>query len=174
MGYVKISDPNILDIAAWQQLINVVNQHSDSITALTNSFNGTSGGTTDWNASSFSHVWDPGSQAMVYGKVTLVVATDGSVTSPAGAQTLNKVYYGTASFSDSTISSTFQFSSPPVVTATLYSGASSTTGVSSTNSACNVTVYNVTTSGFSWRIASASTTAPKGTIPFYWQAVGPR
>jgi len=173
MGYVKISDPNILDIAAWQQLINVVNQHSDSITALTNSFNGTSSGATDWNATAFSHVWDPGSQALVYGKETLVIASSGAVTSPAGAQTLNKVYYGVTSFSDPSISSTFQFSSPPVVTATLYAGSQGS-GISPANSGCIITVFTVTTSGFSWRISSATSTAPTGAIPFYWQAVGPR
>ena len=38
MAYIKISDPNIIDLSAWHQVINVVNQHSDSITAITNNF----------------------------------------------------------------------------------------------------------------------------------------
>jgi len=176
MGYVKITDPNIIDIGAWQQLINTVNQHSDSITAITNSFNGTSGQNTDWNATSFSHVWDPGSQAIVYGKGTLVISANGGVTSssPTGAQVLSGIYYGTMSFSDPAISSTFQFSSPPVVTATLYAGASSTT-VSSSLATAIITVNTVTTSGFNWRITGVvpSKTGTL-TLPFYWTAVGPR
>lgn len=180
MGYVKITDPNIIDISAWQQLINTVNQHSDSITALTNSFNGTSGNSTDWNASSFSHVWDPGSQAIVYGKVTLVISENGGVTSssPSGAQISGSgssgIYYGTASFSDPAVSSVFQFSSPPVVTSTLYAGASSTT-VSSSLATAIITVNTVTTSGFNWRITGVvpSKTGTL-TLPFYWTAVGPR
>ena len=47
MAYVKISDPNIIDIAAWQQMVNVVNQHTDSITAITNNFNGVGSTATD-------------------------------------------------------------------------------------------------------------------------------
>jgi hypothetical protein len=180
MGYVKITDPNIIDISAWQQLINTVNQHSDSITALTNSFNGTSGNSTDWNADSFSHVWDPGSQAIVYGKVTLTIATNGGVSSssPSGAQISGSgssgIYYGTATFSDPASSSVFQFSSHPVVTATLSAGASSTT-VSSSLATVIITVNTVTTSGFNWRITGVvPSKAGNLTLPFYWTAVGPR
>ena len=38
MSYVKISDPAVIDLAAWHQVISVVNQHSDTITAITNNF----------------------------------------------------------------------------------------------------------------------------------------
>ena len=49
MPYVKISDPNIIDLAAWHQVINVINQHSDTLSAITNNF-GIQGTTvTDWN-----------------------------------------------------------------------------------------------------------------------------
>jgi len=175
MGYVKITDPNIIDIGAWQQLINTVNQHSDSITALTNSFDGTSGGNTDYNATSFAKIWDPGSQAIVYGKGTLVITANGGVTSsaPAGAQVLDGVYYGSGSFSDPVTSSSFQFSSPPVVVATLQAGAGSP--VSASLSTAIITVNTVTTSGFNWRITGI-VPSPHGplTLPFYWTAVGPR
>jgi len=171
MAYVKISDPNIIDISAWQQLINVVNQHTDSITAITNNFNGVGSTATDWTATSWSQVWDPGSQAVVYGKIM-------ADTSKLTAQ--NGVFWGTASFSDTNISSAFQFSSIPIVTATLYSGHASSGDVSSVNNSCNVTVYNITTSGFNWRISSAVTTTstndafPTGIFYIMWTAIGPR
>lgn len=178
MGYVKISDPNILDIAAWQQLINVVNQHSDSITALTNSFNGTSGAATDWASTTWSHVWDPGSQAIVYGKIKFTIGTGGVVSAPASGVSFASspdIYYGDASFSDPNISSVFQFSSAPAVTATIVTAnASGSTGYPTANTAAIVTVSNITTSGFSWRVSNASTQKLSGQITVYWTAIGPR
>lgn len=178
MGYVKISDPNILDIAAWQQLINVVNQHSDSITALTNSFNGTSGAAADWGSTTWSHVWDPGSQAIVYGKVKFTIGSNGSVTAPASGVSYSStgdVYYGDASFSDPNISSVFQFSSAPAITATITTqNASGTTGYPTTNTAAIITTSNIGTSGFSWRVTSASSQKLSGQITVYWTAIGPR
>ena len=167
MAYVKISDPNIIDIAAWQQMVNVVNQHTDSITAITNNFNGVGSTATDWT-SDFSHVWDPGSQAIVYGKITADLAT---LTQQAG------VWWGTGSFSDTNISSVFQFSSAPVVTLTLYSGHATSGDVSSANKSFNVTVYDITTTGFKWRLASTNGTAPSSSTAkfyIYWTAIGPR
>ena len=165
MSYVKISDPNIIDIAAWQQVINVVNEHSDSITAITNNFNGIGSSSTDWTAATFSHVWDPGSQAIVYGKIKV----DTSTLTP-----VSHVYWGTGDFSDANISSVFQFSSIPVVTATLYSGHASSGDVSVVNHSCNVSIYDITTAGFKWRISSASSTDPTGTLYIMWTAIGPR
>ena len=36
MAYVKISDPAIIDLAGIQQIINIVNQHSDYLNVLIN------------------------------------------------------------------------------------------------------------------------------------------
>ena len=38
MPYVKISDPSIIDLAAWHNVITVVNQHDDLLTAITNNY----------------------------------------------------------------------------------------------------------------------------------------
>lgn len=174
MGYVKITDPNIIDITAWQQVINTLNQHSDSITALTNNFAG-AGFPTDYGQSQFSVVYDPGSQAIVYGKVTLVVAENGGVGSgsTSGCQYSAGTYYGTASFSDST-GALFQYSQNPMVTATLQAGGTATPPSNSFSTAI-ITVSNITTAGFSWRVTgiTASKTGPL-TLPINWIAVGPR
>lgn len=168
MSYVKISDPNIIDIAAWQQLINVVNQHSDSITAITNNFNGVGSSAVDWTAGTFSHVWDPGSQALVYGRI----AADTGVLTPVSTG----LYWGEGSFSDAAISSSFQFSSIPIVTATLYSGHATSGNVSPDNKKFTVTVYDINTAGFKWRLSSVDGTAPTSGAKFYinWTALGPR
>jgi hypothetical protein len=174
MAYVKISDPNIIDISAWQELVNVVNQHSDSITAITNNFNGISSTATDWTAANWSHVWDPGSQAIVYGKIQVDTTSASKIVTGTSASP-SADFYGTASYSDSTISSTFQFSSTPIVTATLYSGHATDGTTSSTNDSCLVTVYDITTTGFSWRVSSATPkTPPTGTLYIMWTALGPR
>jgi len=165
MAYVKITDPNIIDISSWQQVINVINQHTDSITAITNNFNGAGSAPTDWTANTWSHVFDPGSQALVYGKIQADIST---LTAEAG------VYWGTGSFSDTAISSAFSFSSIPIVTATLYSGHPSTGNVSATNKQVVVSVYDITTAGFKWRISSTSSTAPTGKLYIMWTAIGPR
>jgi len=169
MGYVKISDPNIIDIAAWHQVINVVNQHSDSIDAITNNFGGTASGISDWSADTFAHVWDPGSQALVYGR-TLMTTSTASNNSGSGA---TKVYYGTIQYSDTTISSTFQFSAAPIVTATLHSGDG--TSITTANDTAVITIYNITSSQFQWRITSSDQkTALSGQIYIMWSAMGPR
>jgi hypothetical protein len=75
MPYVKISDPNTIDLASWQQVVNVVNQHSDSINAITNNFGAQNpvqpnlDGTED-----FAYEYDPNSQKLIYGR-TLIDAT---------------------------------------------------------------------------------------------------
>jgi hypothetical protein len=165
MSYVKISDPNIIDIAAWQQVINVVNEHSDSITAITNNFNGIGSASVDWTAATWSHVWDPGSQAIVYGKIKADTST---LTLESG------VYWGTGNFSDENISSVFTFGSIPIVTATLYSGHPSSGNVSSTNKQAVVSIYDITTAGFKWRISSLSSTPISGILYIMWTAIGPR
>lgn len=69
MPYVKISDPNIIDLAAWQQVIAVVNQHSDTLSAITNNFGIQGSGTTNWNGETeIYEEFSSGSQKILYGK----------------------------------------------------------------------------------------------------------
>ena len=74
MPYVKISDPNIIDLAAWNQLINVVNQHSDSINSITNNFGTTGTGSIDWNADNAyaAREFTAGSEKIVYGRIKII------------------------------------------------------------------------------------------------------
>ena len=100
MAYIKISDPNVIDLAAWQQVINVVNQHSDSITAITNNFGIQGTGETNWNGESdLSHEYDPGSQKIVYGK-NKFDPTSSQITSTLASNNVKYVYYGSVVFAD--------------------------------------------------------------------------
>lgn len=161
MAYVKISDPNIIDLAAWHQVVNVVNQHSDSINNLTNNF-GTSS-VIDWTASPLTHQYDPGSQAIVFGKAS------GYTPNNSGSPS---VYYGNVAFAD-VQTGTNSFSAAPVVTATIWTGNAST--VSTTLDDLIINVYNVTSTGFSYRLyRTGSTKTVSGTVYVNWIAIGPR
>jgi hypothetical protein len=174
VSYIKISDPSIIDLAAWQQVINVVNQHSDSITAITNNFG--AGGATDYTVPDVVHIYDSGSQSILYGKTT---GTVGSGNLSSGA------YYGTVTFANVThgINS---FSNPPIVTATIQNSSVST------NDDMVVSIYGVTPTQFSYKVyrsrqglatlnsaKSGVTTAvspvdPSGTFYINWTAIGPK
>lgn len=178
MGYIKISDPNIIDLGAWHQVINVVNQHSDSLNSLTNNFGKTNPSSTDYNAEAFSHAFDSGSQQILYGRSKITTVAPASPSS-------NGVYYVTVTMAGGATGVPV-FSSPPVVTATINDGNTSGGTFTSSNDDAIVSVYNVTTSTFAWRVfrpkiytysagALSSTTNPiTGTFYINWTAIGPR
>lgn len=175
MAYIKISDPNIIDLAAWQQVINVVNQHSDSITAITNNFGTQGTGETNWNGTSdLSHEYDPGSQKIIYGKNKFVTAD--VTTFFSSSDNKKHVYYGEVVFADEVSGST-SFDASPIVTASLYS---SNQTASTTAANLIVTVQAVTEAGFIYRVMDARSTVAAG-VPivatqFYinWMAIGPK
>jgi hypothetical protein len=66
MAYIKISDPKIIDLPTIHQIINVVNQHSDNISALTNNFGSILSGATTSGATTM-YQYDMSSQQILYG-----------------------------------------------------------------------------------------------------------
>lgn len=167
MSYIKISDPNIIDLAAWHQVINVVNQLNDTVNALSNNTNIT--GTPDWNANDFSHQYDSGSQNIVFGRAKLTQGTTSESTS-------HKLLYGYITFANAG-TGVSSFGGTPIVTANLLSGnTGSTTTYSEANDDAVVSVYNVSGTGFNYRVyrpALWNTTA--GTSLYInWIAVGPK
>ena len=147
MAYVKIPDPIIIDLAAWQQLINVVNSHSDNIAALTNNFGLTSSPQTgnDWVTS-----FDGGSQVIVYGRTTVNVASGSNLTKTAVA------------FESSSFSAT-----PPVVTATVISGTNA-------KRQAVVTVESVTKTNFTLTVGNLPSSSPPTSVVVNWIAIGAR
>ena len=70
MPYIKISDPKIIDLPTVHQIINVVNQHSDNISALTNNYGNIYNGSSTSGAST-EHIFDVASQQIIYGETTI-------------------------------------------------------------------------------------------------------
>jgi len=165
MAYIKISDPSIIDLSAWHQVINVVNQHSDSIDSITNNF-GTTSSTPDWNSADLVHKFTNVGQQILYGRTAAYHSASGhSDTSNNGT-----VWYGTIDF---TSGGDGVFSSQPVVTATVFSG-NTANAVSTSNDDVVISVYNVTSSGFKYRLFRTGTTKPiTSTVYINWMAIGP-
>lgn len=175
MPYIKISDPNTIDLASWQQVVNVVNQHSDSINAITNNFGVQVTGDVAWNGTAdFAYEYDPSSQKIVYGRTRIDPSTiDKSDDDYVHYQTIDFAQNGTAAFA-----------AHPVVTVTGRFGGSNPE--SDNNADIMVTVILTTTSDFNIRIVNArskKTTSTGATTvqaldnyPFYinWVAVGPK
>jgi hypothetical protein len=175
MAYIKISDPNVIDLAAWQQVINVVNQHSDSITAITNNFGIQGTGETNWSgASDLSHEYDPGSQKIVYGK-NKFDPTSSEITATVASNNVKHVYYGTVVFEDE-VSGASSFDAPPIITATIQNTQSTEVPW---NAHIVVTIVAVTNSGFIYRVTNPNSTstvgiAITGTFFVNWMAIGPK
>lgn len=169
MPYIKISDPNTIDLASWQQVINVVNQHSDSINAITNNFGVQSTGDVDWDGQAdFAYEYDPGSQKMLYGRTKIDPRTESNPDiTPTGF-----VYYKTIPFAYSE-SGTGSFAASPVITATARFGSTSNDPPPTTNAKIMVTVIAVTKDDFTVRIVNTTSTILSQTAFFInWVAVG--
>ena len=180
MPYVKISDPNIIDLAAWHQVINVINQHSDTLSAITNNF-GIKGTTvTDWNGETeIYEEFNSGSQKILYGKI-VIDAREGS------AQDLNtnngRMFYQTIDF-DNAPSGTASFKAKPVITASISLPGSTVTSDRNVGLIC--TVIAVTQTSFTVRVVKAieltaetgtsiSVPKPVQTFQINWIAIGPK
>jgi hypothetical protein len=174
MSYIKISDPNVIDLAAWQQVINVVNQHSDSITAITNNFGSQGTGETNWNGTTdLSHEYDPGSQKILYGKNKFITAEGDALLSDDNKK---HVYYGSVTFADE-VSGAISFDATPIVTTSLQFSNQTTT---MTGANIVLTIQTVNEAGFTYRVTDSRSTKTAG-VPitatqFYinWMAIGPK
>jgi hypothetical protein len=174
MPYVKISDPNVIDLAAWHQVINVVNQHSDSLSSITNNLGGDSPDPVDWNgANNYVHEFDPGAQKILYGRSKI----DISELTPTESD--DQIFYGDIDF---TANNNFSFKARPIVTATIQFGHSSIGALDDTNHNVIFNIFAVTDSKFSYRVTRAIS-EPGGVNPpdpltgyFYlnWVATGPK
>jgi hypothetical protein len=177
MPYVKISDPNIIDISAWHQVINVINQHSDSISSITNNFGIEGSSTIDWNGESdYVNQYDPGSQKTLYGRNKVVTAN----LTPA-PDSYNKVFYGSVSFVSS--SGSTKFAQAPNVVASIRFNHSSIDTLKDKSHNIILNVFAVTDTGFSYRLTRANSNPDSATPvvdPFdtdcfiTWTAIGPK
>jgi hypothetical protein len=172
MPYIKISDPNTIDLSSWQQVVNVVNQHSDSINSITNNFGVQNTNTPNWNGGSstpdFSYEYEPSSQKIIYGRTKIDTTTADST---AG----DHMFYQNISFAGGGAAS---FAGKPIITATARFGNEEET--STTNANVVVTVIDVTPASFFVRLVNARSVSNGTIVPltnfFYinWIAIGPK
>jgi hypothetical protein len=177
MPYIKISDPNIIDLAAWHQVINVVNQHSDSITAITNNFGAQGAGSINWGISNESiHEYDPGSQKIIFGRYKVDPET-------ASFNPSNKhMFYDTINMTDQS-GAIVTFSEKPIITVTVQS-TNTADPVPTGNTSIACSVIRVENDSFVIRAVDTRSYATTGdggpvkiiTQPFYinWMAIGPK
>ncbi len=172
MPYIKISDPNTIDLASWQQVVNVVNQHSDSINSITNNFGVQNTNNPQWNGGSsspdFSYEYEPSSQKILYGRTK--IDTDTALSTSG-----DHMFYANISFAGGGAAS---FSARPIITATARFGNEVET--STTNANVVVTVIDVTPDSFFVRLVNARSVSNGTIVPltsyFYinWIAIGPK
>lgn len=160
MSYVKISDPAIMDLAGIQQIISVVNQHSDLLNALINRF-----GTTivpDFNAQETTGLYDAASTTIAFGKVEADNDTEVEINT-------KKMYLYTYQFPQG-----ITFSEKPLVVLTL----DNSDGSQKNQADIILSLHGVTTTGFTIRFLRSGFYNEKYTIDnsvkVNWIAIGPR
>lgn len=166
MSYVKISDPAIIDLAGVQQIINVVNQHSDYLNALINRFGNVV--IPDWEGDETKGVYDPATCALAFGKATVTPTSQNDEQTPGG-----KTFYNVNVTFDNVT-----FSQKPFVYLTL----DNSDGTYNTQLDFILSAYNVSTNQFTLRAMRAGVFSsggqPKYTIDnnikVNWMAIGPR
>jgi hypothetical protein len=180
MPYVKISDPNIIDLAAWQQVINVINQHSDTLSAITNNFGLQGSGTTNWNdETEIYEEFNLGSQKILYGK--FIIDTRAGDNQDA-SENNNRMFYREIDFDNGT-TGTASFSAKPVITVSAQLPGSVNTTDRNVGLTC--TVIALTKEKFSVRIVNSRELTgelgsteddPRPVFYFHvnWIAIGPK
>jgi hypothetical protein len=180
MPYIKISDPNIIDLAAWHQVINVINQHSDSISAITNNFGIQGSGVTDWSGETeISEEFNSGSQKILYGKYRI----DTTGNNKASSMNNDLMFYAEIEFANS-ISGATGFKEKPIVTVTAAAPREDVSTMYNTNAELVCTVIGVTKDSFFVRVVRArdidtptvinATTKPESYFNINWTAIGPK
>lgn len=159
MAYVKISDPKIIDLPTVHQIINVVNQHSDNISAITNNFGSIYTGSNTSGAST-EYQYDISSQQIVYGS-TKFNNTD--------AKSAGISYNGTLYTYTVPVALVPSFGSTPIVMA-----QPSVTSSSSDYLDLIVNVTNITINSFNLVLRHAGVNKDwlKGTVVVNWVAIG--
>lgn len=161
MSYVKVSDPAIIDLAGIQQIISVVNQHSDYLNVLINRF-----GTIvspDYGAASTQGIYDAATTQIAFGKAEIT-------SSDTGTTTNGKTYYT----QDFTYGPGITFSASPLITLAL----DNSQGAAGGQLDFILSLHNVTTTGFDIRAVRSGFYNNKQTldnsIQVNWIAIGPR
>lgn len=158
---VKITNPNIIDLAAWQEVVNEINNVSDKVDSIVTSYGAGTSSDSDWTGSETrDHVFNLGSQKIVSGRYRFVSTAEDS-------DETTKAFYGPISFGTA-------FASKPIITATIEFG-NQTLPTNPANRNVILTTYNADSAGFYYKVTnSGSTTMLSGQFYINWMAIGPR
>lgn len=172
MSFIKINDPAIIDLAAWHQIIQVVNQHSDSIAAITNDYGAALSVTNPIDGDNWRSVFDIGSQVIQFGRARLTGTPTQSSDGAADVKLYNSsetlvLTYRPYFLRESGIAFAYEFSSKPIVVATLQTSLDSRTEF-------KVTVGDVTTDSFMTTVSGFDKPDAEKTVYVNWIAVGPK
>ena len=177
MAYVQISDPNIIDLSAWHEVINVVNQHSYSLAAITDNFGASTAATVGWSTSDdLAVTFVMGSQKIVYGRTRVDFSGDNKAERRNG----DNLFYGDIVFGGTTGST--GFASTPIVTTTIqygYGDPATLPSNSDNNANTTCTIFNLDKTGFSFRVMNPRSVqghvvALTGHLYINWTAIGPK
>lgn len=161
MAYVKISDPAIMDLAGIQQIINVVNQHSDYLNVLINKLG--INNIPNWDDEDWAAINDAANTNIAYGRERLRSTEDED-------EVNGKKFYAKTITSYGPNAS---YSKPPRVVATI----DNTGKASNAQLDLIVSVDDVTTEGFVIRIMRSGAQSKQtldGSVRVNWIAIGPR
>jgi hypothetical protein len=158
---VKITNPNIIDLAAWQEVVNEINTVSDKVDSIVTTYGTGSPNDSDWTrGATREHEFNLGSQRIVSGRYRFVSADE-----EYDADT--KAFYGPIAFGTA-------FAAEPIITATIEFG-NPDLPINPANRGAALVIYNGSSSGFHYKlINSGSTTKLGGSFYINWMAIGPR
>jgi hypothetical protein len=167
MGYIKISDPNIIDLNAMHNIINVVNQHSDTLNTLTNNVGQANATPQTYTGTEIDVLFDSSSQMIIYGRAQFTSADE-----KINYGTSGKIYYQTVTFSDEAKGIPSFTTSSPIVLVSVHTANSAT--ISSTFASAQANVYSPTSSSFKIRLVMSEAIGANQTVYINWVAFGPK
>ena len=161
MSYVQIENPEIIDLASIQKIINVLNDQSDYLNVLVNKFGADY--VPDIFANSVQGNFDIATSLIVFGKTIIKPNNNNFLRTNADGAT----YY----FVDEPFQTGVSFSEPPRVLVS----HDNTGGASGGQLDIVVSTHGVTTSGFTARAFRTGTSKAIGNdIEIFYIAIGPR
>jgi hypothetical protein len=167
MGYVKISDPNIIDLNAMHNIINVVNQHSDTLNTLTNNVGQANATPQTYTGNEIDVLFDSSSQMIIYGRAQFTSADD-HIT----YKTTGRIYHQQVNFSNDTKGIPSFTTSSPIILVSIHTANSA--DVSSTFADATANVYSPSASSFKIRLVMAEAIGANQTVYVNWVALGPK
>ena len=174
MAYVKISDPKIIDLPTIHQIVNVINQHSDNISAITNNFGSTYSNVPTTSNGTTQGLYDISSQQIYYGFTTISAATADSTPATKLYEYIKNITFNSA------------FLTAPVVVASISTVGSPTLLIQDlivdvravTQSGCMLALRHAGTNDTSLKAGAATYGAAgaflgnSGSVKINWIAIG--